>query len=709
MKLRPLFVAALGFAAAQLSTPAQASADSTCYPQWKLRHTTLSGCSSTALLGPGNDTRVNLLMLLADRHGAVGTSHVPNYDDWVDSRRRGEAQPFNYPYFAARLGPGGDKQAERSGDFPWGTRCMSNENGAADFIAALGKARGIRPAEAATLAAARTALRPQCVAGDQARAIAAVALENVASKTGKAFAAYLLGAAAFYDGDFAGAEASFAPLAGSGDKWLAGTARYMLGRTALNRAMEGAFDDYGWLNKDAANAAALAAAENGFSGYLKTYPAGDYAASARGLLRRVYWLGQDRARLAAAYSAAFAERDAAGRNVSLPDLVQEADIKLLADLKPGETTDPELLAVLLLRDMRYFEDDAALVQPLTRGALDGYRARFAARPELFDYLRAAHAYFVANDPAETLRLLPANSAGSGYFAFSQRLLRAVALDATNDSGARAALVAAVGTATRPFQRGAAELALALHLERTKALDRVFAAGSPIADAEIREQLLRYAAGPALLRARAADPAAPPRERDTALYALLYKQLMHGDYAGFVTNSALVPAHAKRFAADDYESPRFTEIAVFNWAGSKDFVCPALRGVAATLAANPNDPRGQLCLGEFIRTHGMDPDFYGATEFLDRPRGQGELGSASHPFPGKRFSRLDAYKRIIANPAAGAENRAYALHRAIRCYAPAGHNGCDDSEQPVAQRKAWFQQLKREYPTSPWSTRLTLYW
>ena len=308
-----------------------------------------------------------------------------------------------------------------------------------------------------------------------------------------------------------------------------------------------------------------------------------------------------------------------------------------------------------------------------------------------------------------MKLIPANASGAGYLGYSRQLLRAVAMDEAGDAGARAGLIAALNAGKLPFQKGTGELALALHLERSKALDLVYAPGSPIRDVDIREILLRYAAGPALLRARAADRTAVTAERNAALYALLYKQLAHGDYAGFVKDSALIPANAKRITADDYETPRFSEVAIFNWAGSKDFVCPSLRATATALSANPKDPRGQLCLGEFVRLHGMDPDFYGVTEYLDGARGKDELGGASTPFPGKRFSRLAAYKAIIANPAAGADNRAYALHRAIRCYAPSGYNGCDESEQPVSVRKAWFQQLKREFPTSPWAKKLDVYW
>ena len=149
-------------------------------------------------------------------------------------------------------------------------------------------------------------------------------------------------------------------------------------------------------------------------------------------------------------------------------------------------------------------------------------------------------------------------------------------------------------------------------------------------------MLRYSAGPALLRACAADKATAADERNVALYTLLYKQLTRGDYAGFVKDSALVPANAKRIAADDYETPRYSEVAVFNWAGSRDFVCPAISTTASTLAANPKDPRGLLCLGEFVRLHGMDPYFYGVSEYLDTPRNKDELGGHPSPFPGKRF-------------------------------------------------------------------------
>ena len=95
----------LAMAAMAAAAPVLASSDSTCYPTWKVKQTALDGCSSSALISPGNDTRVNLLMLLFDRHGSVGVSHVPDYDYYDGGERRGEARPFNYPVFALTLGP----------------------------------------------------------------------------------------------------------------------------------------------------------------------------------------------------------------------------------------------------------------------------------------------------------------------------------------------------------------------------------------------------------------------------------------------------------------------------------------------------------------------------------------------------------------------------------------------------------------------------
>jgi len=50
-----------------------------------------------------------------------------------------------------------------------------------------------------------------------------------------------------------------------------------------------------------------------------------------------------------------------------------------------------------------------------------------------------------------------------------------------------------------------------------------------------------------------------------------------------------------------------------------------------------------------------------------------------------------------------------LFRAVNCYAPSGFNACGGEDVPVAQRKAWFDRLRREFPMSPWTQKLKYYW
>lgn len=685
---------------------ANASADSTCYPDWKLKQTDYNGCSSTALLSPGNDTRVNLLMLLHDRHGTVGPASRYAYGI---QERRGEAEPFDWAGFAYKLGPSpAGAEDDETGDFPFGTRCMSNMTGSAEFIDAVAKAKGLSKEERATLTAVRIGLNPQCTDA-KALAVTRDALALVKSKAGRLFANYLIGAAAFYDGEYSDARMYMVDLPASKTPWLSEAAAYMFGRISLNQAMVGAFGEYGDLLETNPNPDLLDDAESAFKAYLKNYPAGRYAASARGLLRRVYWLGNDRQRLASEYAAVFSRPAAKGQ--SFPDVVQEIDIKLLEKLKPADVSDPMLLAVLTLRAMRHPNDPKFSdygTPPMTRAELDALHPKFAGSETLFSYLQAVHSLYVANKPADALRLIPAGGSDTSYLGFSRQLLRAMALDATRNAGAREALLALVASAKKPQQRGSAELALALHDERARAADNVFATNSVVRDADIREILLRYHAGPSLLRKQAAT-AASEREQQVAIFTLLYKDLTRGAYADFLRDYALIPADAKARAADDYETPRYTDVTLFRWTGQGDFPCPSLRTVATTLSAKPKDAQALLCLGEFIRTQGLDPEYYGVTQALDEQPDADELGGTPSLFPGKRFSRLDAYKAVITDKSTTPDNRAYALYRAVNCYAPAGYNGCDSTEATKAQRKGWFDQLKGQYPTSVWAKKLRYYW
>lgn len=61
--LSPLALALL----AGISLQAQASSDDSCYPDWRVSRDSLEPCSNQPFLSPGNDSRVNLRLLLADK------------------------------------------------------------------------------------------------------------------------------------------------------------------------------------------------------------------------------------------------------------------------------------------------------------------------------------------------------------------------------------------------------------------------------------------------------------------------------------------------------------------------------------------------------------------------------------------------------------------------------------------------------------------
>jgi hypothetical protein len=704
--MRHLIFAGLALAAPfAFTSPAKASSDSTCTPFWMVRQPNMNGCSSVALLSPGNDTRVNLLMLLNDRHGDVGVSYATFYNEM---NRRGDAQPFAYGTFSTTLGRAPAEDEDRPGYS--GSRCGSNDKGKADFAAALAAAKGVSANERTQLLEARNALKPECKDQSEMAASIATALNGISSKPGEAFANYLRGAAAFYDGDFGSAVTYFQGLMKSSNSWTKEAATYMLARAELNRAMETAFDDYGDLKETGIDLSALAPAERGLKSYLQAYPNGQYAASARGLMRRVYWLAKDESKLLAEYVSAFRRKNQDGLNMSLANLVDEMDVKLGSDLALSTVNDPHILAMLMLKKMRVSE--GADEKPIGRAEIEAQRAKFSGQDDLYNYVLAVHALYVAKDADAALRTLPANASGSGYLAYSQKALRALALDMKKDPGARSAIVATLESAQKPFQRGGMELALAMHDERNGGLEKVFAAGSLVKDPEIREILLRYSAGPRLLRAQAGAKSGDKRERDMALYILLYKQLTRGAYKDFLADQSLIPAGTKPHVADDYSAPAYTNLGIFKWAGTKtDFVCPSLTTLATALAGAPKDAPSLLCLGEFARLNGFDvgADWPDIPQSLDNLPQKDQLGGMPSLFPGKAFSRLEIYKGIIAAPTADANSKAYALYRAVYCYAPGGYNSCGGTDVPQSQRKAWHNQLKKSYPASPWAEKLKYYW
>lgn len=679
--------------------PADASGDFSCSPSWRLRHANLSGCDDMAMLGPGNDTRTNLALLLFDRRGSL-----PKPGEGPTPQPLGALFDWRTLSGWLVIRPENADSDYSSGE---GSRCRSNSSGSEAFAAAVNAAR-LPGGERAALIAARRQISPDCAKPSDGAAVAAVE-GQVKSPGGKAFAAYLAGALAFYDGDFDAAASRFSGLGGARDPWLRETARYMAARVEVNRLQVGLFDEYG-NPKDfkAVDQKVVTAADLGLRAYLKEYPKGLYAASASGLLRRVYWFGSKRDLLAQQYVALFAQ-PASARGLTDVDLAEEMDTKLLPDLTIGDTTDPTLLAVVDLKRMRVAEDEVSAgccTNPITLAEIVGQRAAFAGNQPLFDYLVAAHQFYIGKKPAEVLKLIPDAARQSSFsdVQFSRQMLRGMALEAVGDRNARGFWLEMLPGAKVEAQHSALELAIAYHDERTGGLARVFAAESPVDDPAMRAILLMNVADAGLLRKQATGAKAK-QERQLALFTLLYKELSRGAYRDFTADLALVPANASTDGSYyDLQTSEQLPFGLFTKPTQLgDFGCPALKRTVADLVAAPGDPHARLCLADFFFANGFDGFA------LDTQPAREDLGGTKSLFPGGNYSRLDVYKSIIADSKAAAGDKAYALYRAINCYAPSGNNSCGGTGVDKSVRKAWFQRLKGDYAKSSWATSLRYYW
>lgn len=691
----------VALALAGMSTVAWACADSSCTPTWSLQGYA-PDCANRAMLTPSNDSRVNLLFLLRSKAGlgSAGLAYPAS-----DYETAGFGQAFLDWHLARAAFYSQPKAEPDSPDFA-GSRCISLASGNGAFATALSAARGLPAAEREQLLAARPQLAASCNgAADRA---GPAWPQGIASKPGREFLGYLQAADDFYAERWAAARDGFARLAGAGDPWVRETAGYMLARVELNAAQANAFDEYGWYRPGKVSQAEVQRAEVALAGYLKAWPGGRYAASASGLQRRALWLKGDSAALAASYARLLTATSAS--QPAAADLVQEIDNKLLFTGERDRAVvanGPLLLAALNLVRMRGEGLESGL-QPLSAAELEAQAPVFAQEPELFGLLKATHAFHVAKDYPAVLQLIPddARQPRYGEVAFSRQVLRGMALAALGDRNEGGFWRELLGGATGLWQRSTVELGLALNLERKGQVAAVFAKDSPIRETMIRRELIAHSAGPALLKLAAQDRARPRIERDMALFVLLYKQLSRGDYAGFAASQALVPRNAdSEGALWSFVTADKVPVALFTAEQTSDgFPCPAIGATARALAANPRDHRARLCLGDFWRLNGFD-----GFEGLDERPDPAELGGTANDFPGRPIRRGDFYAATIADPRAPTDLKAYALYRAVMCYAPSAYNSCGGQAVEVGQRKAWFEQLKRQYPQSRWARKLRYYW
>lgn len=701
---------------------AWASSDYSCEPNWTLNQREYNRCSSLPILAPSNDTRLNFKLLLVNGGFATLQEKQIGKEDATSDYGKVpfSLDTFESNFFVSQNKTDSSNNEDVSVSYGGGTRCVSNDSGAADFIDALGQSKDLSAAERQLLTEERQKLSPSCVDVPASNTSNNINISNIntnkiASPIGKQFMQYLTSATAFYEGRYGEAESNFTNLNNSDQSWLRESSRYMLGRTELNHAQQNAFDSDGFPQLDKVDLQALLAAEEKFNNYIKDYPSGRYAQSARGLLRRIYWLSNQPQKLADEYEWQLNNPTSPQHNLSLNALVQEADQKLFVTADPKQIKNPLLLATLDLALMRSPESSGT--KQISFSDLQKQQSIFVEHKALYEYLLAAHRFYVQKDAANALKALPDNTPEKmTYLDFSRLVLRGLALEATKDRlAARKLWLSLVPLAKQPLQSETLQLALALNYEQGNELRLVFEPKSPVTEPMIRSILIRSGASADLLRQIITSKSNSGQERDIAIYTLLYKDLLQGHYQNYIQDYPLLPSDAAKYTFSrsmDYgDKP---QLALFSWSGKKSndgYSCPSTLNIAKILAKNPNDPLGLICLGDFVNSNDLESGSilsgYSAPRSSDINRTV--LGSAPSHFTGKIFSRGEGYKIIIANANAAPDLKAYALYRSIQCYATSGYNHCGGKDVEKSVRKSWFQTLKTHYANTYWAKSLKYYW
>ncbi|WP_407315382.1 outer membrane assembly lipoprotein YfiO [Pseudomonas sp. nanlin1] len=704
---------------------AQASDDDSCAPTWSVNTNQFSVCSNFPFLSPSNDSTVNLRLLLADS-GKLPLTPAPLGKDDI-AQGYGEV-----PFAHYRLQPPSDVEpdipASKTGQSldtllnslgikreqakvasstlidGEGSRCRSNsEQTAADFMQALADSADLSPAERSALGTSRLRMLAACTwEPEQFTSMLPGDMQSAASKS---FATYLQAASDFYSGRFLEATSGFTSLADNSNPWLKDTSLYMIGRSELNLAQEKAFE-YGELKPERVDKAAARRAEEAFDKYLELAPSGLYCATANGLLRRVHWLLQDTNKLAAQYEALFADIDKGTQpdSAAYNALIRELDLKLITPNKAPISS----ALITAVNDLMWMR--VGISNTLTSSALLEQKDIFAKQPELFSYLQAAVAFYTEKDPTRALQLLPAEVPDTlGYVAFSQQMLRGLALEASkDDKTAQQLWLHLLSKAQLPLQQEQLQWVLAMNYERNDQVAEALRADSPIKNEKVRYILLSKSANADLLRQQITQGPSTT-ERDTALFLLLYKQLVHGQYAAFGKDLKQLPdsvPDTKLSYSLGYQYDQGHSLALFKWNGNEaasGYRCPSLAETAAALDKNPSDSQGLICMGEFMLRNHLD-----AAPLNEKPT-DGVLGSGPSGFPGESFARHSAYVTVINDAKAAHTDVAYALYRAINCYGPAGINSCGAKDVEPNVRKLWFQDLKKKYADTRWAKSQQYYW
>ncbi len=550
------------------------------------------------------------------------------------------------------------------------------------------------------------------------------------------YADYITATQLFYSGgrsDFDNADTLYSALIdlkidnNAGLAWLVDTTNYMLIRTGINRIYQDGMGDYQYKSEDV-DPELFTNTQKAIDTYLNRFKNGNYIASARGLQRRLYWLDGQQEKLIGEIEWQINHPKSPLFNLDSRLLPEEIERKVFfanydEPMDINEFNEPILLTSFALSRLRP-ADSINSTKPLTLVELERLKPKFKDRMDLYQYLIATYYLVQQNNPKQALAYLPtdAPTVKVSYSKLSQYALKARALQAMgNINEANTLWNLLYQLPKQPFQNTITELALTLQADQSNDYSKLFGKDATIQTQALKMRVIKYSADAALLKQIADSHSATDTIGAEARYALLAKALLHGHYADYLKyKQSYLPKDSKKYLGYDSKDEALQHLPVFNdfnWQGKKvspNVICQDLTTTVTRLSQNPKDRLQTLCLAEFMYDTSItyyfedyDQDYHTVDQSGSSYR-YPYLGNIPSRFKGQTLNRLDIYQSIFTkNP--NDELSAYALHRAIGCFASSGNNQCGGNDVDKSVRKAWFKRLKADFKNTSWAQNQQYYW
>ena len=675
---------------------AHAGVENYCQPSFVISSNRYDACSQLPILDPANDNQSNMLLLLSDLGLAdLGTIQA--------DKNMWDAVYGTVPFDASTLlSMSHNKIANHRAQFKTNTtfydeRCATLETGQALFIQQVQTNPNILAAEKRQLIQERNTLK-QC--NDK---IPLIAVDPTWSVTARQYASYLNASIAFYNANFSTATKIYSALTNVDDPWLKETSQYMLIRTTLNSAYATGVNPYGDVDLSKINPNILKQFLDNITTYLKRYPNGQYVASARGFMRRGFWLSRRQDLLLNELVWQLNNSKSKYYNLEISNFPAEVDRQVFgsASFNTQNLNEPFFLTIYDLMQMR--DSSAEGYRPITWTQLNTQHDKFKNQPALFQYLQATQLFFIQKKPQQALEYLPKTAPDiNTYLGLSQAFLKGRILEKTvSAQQAENYWNQQLAQSKTANQRGLFEMALSQHLNAQQNYAAFIGKDAKISQINLQKNFITRIANENSLQKIIQSNQSTIDQKQTATYILLKKSLAHQNYTLFNQYYNAMPQDALQYKA--YNSlEKFKNkppFANFIWKGSSitpQIKCADLITLSTKLAQAPQDLTLNLCLGEYMRSDKSYDTQYNADEVTtDR-------------FKGRLFTRGQVYKEIIKHSDKG-DLQAYALFRAIQCYAPSGNNDCNDPDVAKSTRKQWYDQIKRDYPETSWAKSLKYYW